>query len=411
VNEQPAGAPSGGYQQLAQVKVGLREAGDILANPDAAGRTPIVIVVARPNRIEVPGLLAATVAAGTGIVGLLLWENPLVFSLCLAAAICIAAITVLRSFFVQVPEGANGLLLRKSAHAGTVGPGSHIIPPWIAVSHLVTRREIPYDAPIVEAPTRDNVRAWVDSLITIQIVEPYRFVYNITAYDFDAVLAASCQDELRRMVRNMTWDQIGDLTRGESSGLCASLSEDVATYGVTVSKVTITYARPPTDFLLSEEARQLAVLQRAEHAERHTLAQRRQSDEDELARQRSLARVGREREELEIRIQEAEAQGRVADIQTEATIHRLAKLEEALARFPNAAKYDFEGAQLDAVRALATNSRAVVQMGNASDVGRAFVVRDILHGAADEADTPRNDATAMRDAQAMASSQPSGDSN
>jgi regulator of protease activity HflC (stomatin/prohibitin superfamily) len=396
----PDASSAAGYQQLAQARVGIREAGDVLASPDVNGRTPIVIVVDRPSRIGVPALITAAAVAGTGIVAGVMSGDGRLLVVGLVVGICLAAIAVGRSFFVQIPEGAHGLLLRRGAHVGSVGPGSHIIPPWIAISHLVTRREIPYDAPVVEAPTRDNVRTWVDSLITIQIADPYRFVYNITAADFDAVLAASYQDALRRMVRSLSWDQISDLTRRESSDLRAELSDDVDAYGVMISKVTITYARPPTDFLLSEEARQLAVLQRSEQAERHALALQRQSDDDDLSRQRALARVAREREELQIQVQEAEAKRRVTELEAEAITGRLAKLEEALARYPHAAKYDFEGAQLEAVRALAANSRAVVQMGTANEVGRAFVIRDILHDAlGDAANLGRNSAAGAPDEQ------------
>jgi regulator of protease activity HflC (stomatin/prohibitin superfamily) len=372
----PYSAP--GYPQLAQARVPLVDAGEVLSSPDATGRTPIVVAVVHPNRIRGPILTLGGAVIAIGIVVGLLGGNALIPIAGLVAGIAIAIFAVFRAFFIQVPEGANGLLLRKGAYAGTLGPGSHVVPPWIAISHLVTRREIPYDAPVVEAPTRDNVRVAVDSLIAIHIDEAHRFVYNITAADFDAFLAASCQDALRRLVRSMTWDQISDLTKQETEALREQLSSDVDTYGVKVSKVTITYARPPTE---SEEKRQLAVLQRAEQSERHALDLQRQGDEDDLARHRALARVTREREELQIRIQEAEAKQRVAELEVEATIGRLAKLEDALARYPNAAKYDFEGAQLEAVRSLATNTRAVVQMGTTNDVGRAFVIRDILHDA------------------------------
>jgi regulator of protease activity HflC (stomatin/prohibitin superfamily) len=379
--DQPPTDTTAGYPQLAQVRVPLRQAGEVLAVPDASGRTPIVVVVEAPSRINPAALALAGLVALIGLLGGLQLGNLLLLAAGVPIGIVIAVVAVMRSFRVQIPEGANGLLVRKGAHAGMLGPGSHMIPPWVGISHLVTRREIPYDAPIVEAPTRDNVRAWVDSMITFSIADPYRFVFNITATDFDAVLAASCQDAFRRMIRSMTWDQIGDLTRRETDDLRTALDTDVEGYGATISRVTITYARPPADFLLSEEARQLAVLQRAEHAERHALALRLQSDEDELAHQRSLARVARERDELEIRIQEAEIKRRVADLEAETLSDRLAKLEEALERYPHAAKYDFEGAQLEAVRALATNTRAVVQLGSADEVGRALVVRDILHGA------------------------------
>jgi len=381
------------YQQLAQARVPLRQAGYVLAVPDATGRTPIVIVVESPSRINPVAVGVAVLAIALGLVAGFVFANTPLLLLGVAIGLVAAIVTFVRSFFVQIPEGANGLLIRKGAHAGVVEPGSRVIPPWIAISHVVTRRDIPYDAPIVEAPTKDNVRAWVDSMIAINISDPYRFVYRITAADFDAVLTASCQDAFRRMIRALTWDQIGDLTRQETDELRTALSADVEAYGATISRVTITLARPPTEFLLSEEARHLAVLQRAEQAEQHTLHQRRQADEDELSHQRSLARVARERDELQIRIQEAAAKRQVAELEADAITVRLAKLEDALARYPHAAQYDFEGSQLDAVRALATNSRAVVQLGPADELGRALVIRDIMHGASEDS-TPNGDTKA-----------------
>ncbi len=380
----PQGVPDT-VPQLAQVRVPLRDAGAVLATPDAQGRTPIVVVVSRPNRIMVPLLVVGLVVAATGVIAGMSGGSPLLPPASVLVGLVLAILAVARSFFVQVPEGATALLLRKGAHAGTLGPGSNVLPPWIATSHLVTRREIPFDPPIVDAPTRDNVRASVDSLLTLQITDPFRFVYQITAADFDAVLAASCQDALRRMIRALTWNQIADLTRQATEGLRAELSAAAAPYGVEVSQVTITDASPPAAFLRSEEARELAILQRTEQAEQHVLAQRRQHDAEELAHQQVLAQVARERAALELARQEAENKRQVADIEMATTIARLARLEEALARYPNAAKYDFEGAQLEAVRALAANTRAVVQLGSPEALGQALLFRDVLQPPASDA--------------------------
>jgi len=387
---EPTSIPAPATVQLGQARVEIKDAPEVFSTPGADGHTPIVIVVARPSRIPMNLVMIGGLAIAGGIVARILGDGGWLAASGIVAGLIIIGIGVVRSFFVQVPEGASGLLVRKGVHAGVVGPGSHVIPPWIALSHLVTRREVPYDAIAIEAPTRDNVRAWVDSLITFSITDPYRFVYAITATDFDAVLAAASQDALRRMVRTLTWDQVSDLRKSETDTLRQALTDDVAAYGATITRVTITYARPPVEFLRSEEARQLAVLRRAEQAEEHTLAQRRQADEDDLEHQRTVARVERGREELLGLIQNAETRRGVVELETEAMTGRLAKLEEALDHYPHAAKYEFEGAQLEAVRALAANSRAVVQMGSASDVGRAFVIRDILNGAIGEAPPPED---------------------
>ena len=73
--------------------------------------------------------------------------------------------------------------------------------------------EIPFDIPVVDAPTRDNVRSGVDSLVTFAIVDAYRFVYSISATDFDQVFQASCQDALRGLIRQVDALQVADLMR------------------------------------------------------------------------------------------------------------------------------------------------------------------------------------------------------
>jgi regulator of protease activity HflC (stomatin/prohibitin superfamily) len=278
-----------------------------------------------------------------------------------------------------VPEGVNALLARGGKHISVVGAGLHFVPPWVVVSHLVTRHEIPYDAPVKEAPTRDNVRAAVDTSITFMVTDPYRFVYGISASGFDQVFQAACQDAIRSMVRLVTSDQVNDLARQETAGLRESLNVDVEQYGVTIAKINITDARPPADFLQSQEARQLAVLQRAEQSEKQALAQRRQADQEALARQQVVARVEREREELQVQVQQAEARRRIAELEAEAEMMRLTRLEETLRNNPLASQREIAMAQLEVGRALAGNSRAVLQVNSADDLVRAFVMRDMLH--------------------------------
>ena len=180
------------------------------------------------------------------------------------------------------------------------------------------------------------------------------------------------------MVRMVSSDQVNDLARQETAGLRESLSTDVEQYGVTITKINITDARPPAEFLRSQEARQLAVLQRAEQSEQQALAQRRQADQEALARQQVVARVEREREELQVQVQQAEARRRIAEVDAEAETVRLAKVEESLRNNPLAAQREIQLAQLDVARALAANTRAVLTVGSADDITKAFVMRDAL---------------------------------
>jgi len=127
----------------------------------------------------------------------------------------------------------------------------------------------------------------------------------------------------------------------------------------------------------TEEERQLAVLQRAEQTEKQALAERRQTDADILARQRLLARIQRDQDELQIAVQRAENQRQLVELNAEIEALRLARLEERLRAYPEAVRADVGIARLDVARALAGNSRAVLQIGNADDISQVLMVRDL----------------------------------
>ena len=396
-----------GISQLAQVRAAIEEATEIFGRKDATGRTPIVVVPRRQNRIRWGLIVLGIILVVMGLVGGSILGIGTLSVVGVLLAVLLVLLGMLRAFYIQVPEGVTALLARGGKHIGTVGAGLHIIPPWVVVSHLVTRREIPYDAPVKEAPTKDNVRAAVDTSITFMVTDAYRFVYGISADAFDQVFQAACQDALRSMVRLVTSDQVNDLARQETAGLRQALGADVEQYGVTITKINITDARPPAEFLHSQEARQLAVLQRAEQAEQQALSQRRQADQEALARQQVVARVEREREELQVQVQQAEARRRIAELDAEAEATRLVKVEESLRANPLAAKREIDLAQLEVARALAGNTRAILQVGSGDDIIHAFTMRDMLHETRDIPAPRGGDGNASRSIQPPAASRQS----
>jgi regulator of protease activity HflC (stomatin/prohibitin superfamily) len=367
-----------GYAQLTQVRVPLQNAADAFTQRDASGRIPIVIVPERLNRVRNEFIAAGLVIILAGVVAGVALENVAFLPVGLLAGLGLLVMGVYRSFMVRIPEGVNGLLIRGGRYQRTIASGTHFVQPWILVAYLATRREIPFDVPVIEAPTKDNVRASLDTLVTFSISDPYRFVYSIAADDFDQVFQAACQDALRTMVRQITSDQVVDLVGEDVTALKEALNTIVEAYGVTVSNIIITYAQPPADFMRSLEARQLAITQCAEQVEHQALAQRRQADAETLSLQEIIARVEREREQLQILIQQAETRRRVTELDAETDAFRLEQLEERLRSYPLAAQYEWESEQLGVASALAGNTRAVVQLGNAGDITRAFLMSDLM---------------------------------
>jgi hypothetical protein len=112
--------------------------------------------------------------------------------------------------------------------------------------------------------------------------------------------------------------------------------------------------------------------------EKQSLAQRRQADVEDLARQQMLARADRERRALEAQLEHIVTQRRIVQEQAMVEDERLGRLEERLRHHPLAAQWEWEGAQLEVARALAGNTRAILQVGNAGDIARALVMREGL---------------------------------
>ena len=264
-----------------------------------------------------------------------------------------------RSFRVPVPEGAQAILLQRGKYYRTLEPGVHMILPWILVSHVVTTRETPFDAPAKEIPTRDNVRTNVDIMLTFTIRAPEQFVFTISAPDFDQVCQASCQEAIRLLLRGPDSDEVLELGPAEEERLRVDVATALAAYGIEVVRVVILHVVPPVEFMASREARRLSMLQRAEEEERHALAMLRQSDAAWLERQKIASR----RDAIEL------------EAANETT--RLERLASRMQRYPAAMRWDIEGQRLEIARALAGNTRAMVQVGQGTDIAAALLAHTL----------------------------------
>lgn len=353
--------------QLTQVRVPLDDAAEALSTADTAGRLPIVVLPEHALRVRNELVIAGVIVL---VIGLLLDLTVPARGSAVAVAGLLIVLGVFRSFRVPVPEGSRAVLLQGGRFQRTLGPGNHWVPPWIIVSHIVTTRETPFDSPAASIPTSDNVRTNVDSLMTFSIAAPEKFVFTISAPDFDQVCQATCQENVRLLVRDKDSDAVLDLGEADSERLRSGIEATLGAYGVQVVRVVVTHVMPPMEFVASRESRRLAAIQRAEEEEHHALAVLRQRDREELDRQRIAAR----REAIEL-----EAANEVT---------RLERLESRIHEYPNAMHWDVESQRLEVARSLAGNTRAMIQVGPQGDVAASLLMHTLPENGAPPPEAP-----------------------
>jgi regulator of protease activity HflC (stomatin/prohibitin superfamily) len=364
---QPTAPPAPGAPnyspQLTQVRVPVSDAADAFAVPDAYGRFPIIVLTGERSRIR-----NEFVGAGLALGAIALLFDLQIIARSGLIALGLAAIVfgVFQSFIVRIPEGAQALTLRRGRFDQVIPAGVHIMPPWVGVTHVVTKRDIPFVASASQIPTADGLRVDLDVLITFAIEGAEKFVFAISAPDFDLVCQATAQDAMRRLAREVTSEDVLDMAGGESDALRKAIGGALAEYGVEVHKVVVVTVRPPADYMASLEARRLAEVQQAEQSQRHALKLLRQADRDELARRH------------------LEQRRKLLEIEAANEAMRLELLESRISAFPRGAKWDYDTQRMDVARALAGNDRALLSFGDAANLTDALIVADRAEDPADE---------------------------
>lgn len=340
--------PAPAYVQLVAASARTEgDAIDLLATPDAQGRQPVMVRIGGSGSLRwEPAAAAIALLAFVIIVG----PPPAFYIGLLVVAALMVVISLASRLFIRVPEGAWGLVSRAGRYVKTMEPGNYTVLPWLSLTHLVTRREIVFDTPVASAATADGVRVDVDALVTFQITDPRRFVYDISVADFDQFAQATTQDAVRGLVRQTAALDTLDLGPNEAATLMAALGVQTGTFGVEVKNAAFTRVALPPDLTASLEAQRLAAVQLAEEAERFALTQQQQANRAALAAQ--------------------DEEQRRASVEQEATVEdlRLKRLEARIRANPEAARYDLEIERIKVAQQLATNSRAVVGFGSGADL-------------------------------------------
>lgn len=356
-----SGARGPAYLQIVEVEAGPLEAGDAIERPDEYGRIPVVVRIRRQPPINPVWIV---VAIGLGASGLFLPLADALRAMVIVVAVVVLVVGIASRLFMRIPPGTVGLVARAGRHQGVREAGVNRVSPFLALTHVVTTRELAFDVPVAAVRSSDGVNVNVDLVLTLGIGDPVKLVYSITTRDIDQFIHATTQDGVRTMIRGIEALSALDLGAKEAAILQSTIDDKLVAYGVNVRAVAFTRVLLPEALTASLEARRLAVIQLAEEHENFVLEQRRVGDRASLIEQ------------------EQEARKVAIEIEAGAEALRLSKLEERLGANPMAARYDLEMARLRVAQQLAGNTRAVVSLGGNDLVSNLLLTQ---HASAAEA--------------------------
>ncbi len=188
--------------------------------------------------------LLGAAALGGGLVRLAALPLGLIF-------LAVAALTLWRTATIEIEQGTTAVYSRWGRIVGTLGPGLHYMWwPWEKVDAVVdTSTEIPYTAPVLSSPTRENVPLKsIEFFLKFRIEDPVAFVRNIGASNFDMVLSSAVQDAIRQRSRMVQTERAYDLRGSDVGDMQQSLNRLLARYGVRITGANIPDVQLPDQY-------------------------------------------------------------------------------------------------------------------------------------------------------------------
>ncbi|MFY1694716.1 MULTISPECIES: SPFH domain-containing protein [unclassified Solwaraspora] len=156
-----------------------------------------------------------------------------------------------RSSIVEIEQGTHGVLTRYGAVTRTLEPGRHYLwHPWSRVDFVVdVATEIPYSAPVMACPTRENVPLRsIEFFMKLRITDAVLFVRTIGAGNFDLVLSSAVQDAIRQRARQVQTERAYDLRGSDVADMQDLLNRQLSRYGVRITGCNIPDVQLPTQY-------------------------------------------------------------------------------------------------------------------------------------------------------------------
>lgn len=209
-----------------------------------------------------------------------------------------------RSAIVEIEQGTTGVLSRWGKIEGTLSPGrNYLWWPWEKVDFIVdTSTEIPYTAPVLSSPTKENVPLKsIEFFLKFRITDPVAFVRNIGASNFDTVLSSAVQDAIRRRSRMVETAKAYDLRGSDVGDMQEYLNRQLENYGVRITGANIPDVQLADQYQQNLATRERVAKEMAAYEKEWDLMRKRRKDALEL----EIAKAEKERDAMQIAVREA----------------------------------------------------------------------------------------------------------
>ncbi|HEY3700436.1 MAG TPA: stomatin-like protein [Spongiibacteraceae bacterium] len=164
-------------------------------------------------------------------------------SLFVLAAILIAIGVTLAKGVRLVPQGFKFVVQRFGKYHMTLQPGLNFVIPYIDdVAYRVTTKDIVLDIPSQEVITEDNAVIIANAVAYINIISPEKAVYGVDNYTI--AIRTLVQTALRSIVGEMSLDAALSSRDMIKAKLKASISDDIAEWGITLKTVEVQDIKP-----------------------------------------------------------------------------------------------------------------------------------------------------------------------
>lgn len=193
-------------------------------------------------------------AIGLYLIGVAVFSGGVFGGLALFLALLFfiwAGLSFVLGAIIEIEQGTTGILSRWGQIIGTLSPGRHYLWwPWEKVEAVVdTSTEIPYTAPVMAAPTRENVPLKsIEFFLKFRIEDPIAFVRRLGASNFDLVLSSAVQDAIRQRARRVETERAYDLRGSDVGDMQELLNRQLARYGVRITGANIPDVQLPDQY-------------------------------------------------------------------------------------------------------------------------------------------------------------------
>ena len=166
---------------------------------------------------------------------------------------------------VNIPHGIYTLEQTWGVDQGIMNPGCRLCYCyWNRVAVMITKNTIRFKCPIVQVPTKDNVRVSLDVGINFHIgrnqkadltgeereqqeTDIKKFFYNFGPNRLEELLQEECEEEIRAFLGSIKVGKVRDVRTELTTQMAESLERKFAPYGVVIEQVNIMNVILPTD--------------------------------------------------------------------------------------------------------------------------------------------------------------------